>query len=109
MTPTTTIPFTITDEAVEYIRSLGLQKEFEQIIEFTKQFVPGLLRLDVRVQPPYDMGGPDGIIIGGMMRDPQSENDPTHWDWDAWIIRTFPPEVFQYFTLLLDFGGPDAR
>lgn len=54
MTPTATVPFTITDEATEYLRSLGLQAEFGRIIEFTKQFVPGLLRLEVRVQSPYD-------------------------------------------------------
>jgi hypothetical protein len=33
MTPTTTVPFTITDEAVELLREFGLQKEFDQIIE----------------------------------------------------------------------------
>jgi hypothetical protein len=109
MTPTTTVPFTITDEATEYIRKLGLQGPFERMIEHTKEAVPGLLKIHVWLQPAYDIGCFDGINIDAEMEDRHLEDDPTGREWDRWVIENFPPEVHQYFCLFAIFGGPNAR
>src|SRR5580658_6893469 len=109
MTPTTAVPYTITDEATEYIRSLGLQAEFDLMIEHARQVVPGLRKIHVRVQPPYDLGGPDAVLVEVLMADHCLRDDPTNWAWNEWMIQTFSPEVFQYFSLMPDYEDPKAR
>ena len=109
MTPTTTVPFTITNEAAAYIRKLGLQAELDRMIEHTKQAVPGLLKIHVRVAEPCDPGDFDAIIIDAVMHYRHLDNDPTGWEWNEWVVRNFPPKAHQYFTLMLDYEELDAR
>ena len=109
MTPTTTVPFTITDEAVALLRETGLQKEFEQIIEQLKQFVPGLLNIRARVMTMYDEGNRPIILIDCDMLDRHLENEPTQWEWGELFSSMFPSEVREHFGVLIDFGGPNAR
>ena len=109
MTPTTTVPFTITDEAVELLRELGLQKEFEQIIKQLKQFVPGLLSIHVSVMTMYDEGNRQIVAIDCEILDRQMEDDPTQREWGELFSLTFPSEVREHFGVLLLFGGPNAR
>jgi hypothetical protein len=109
MTPTTTVPFTITDDAVALLRELGFQKEFDQIIEQLKQFVPGLLSISVRVMIMYDEGNRPIVLIEGEFLDRHLEDDPTQRQWGELFSLSFPPEVREHFGVLLLFGGPNAR
>ena len=109
MTTTTTVPFTITDEAVALLRELGLQKEFEQIIEQLKQFVPGLLSIQVRVMTMYDEGNRQIVLVECEMLDRQLEDDSTQRDWGMLFSSLFPSEVREHFGVLIYFGGPNAR
>jgi hypothetical protein len=109
MTPTTTVPFTITDEAAEYLREIGLQREFEQVIERLKQFVPGLLAIRARVMTMYDEGNARIVLITCEMLDRHLEDDPTQREWGELYPSLFPPEVRERIGVLMDFGGPDAR
>jgi hypothetical protein len=103
MTPATTVPFTITDEAAELLRELGLQKEFDQIIEQLKQFVPGLLSIRVRVMTMYDEGNRQIVLTECDMLDRHLEDEPTQWEWGMWYSGHFPPEVREHISVLILF------
>ena len=109
MTPAATVPLTITDEAAEYVRSLGLEAALERMVEHTREVIPGLRKIHVRVQPAYDLGDVDAVLIEAQVAGPCREGDSSWWDWNGWMTQTFPPEVFQYFSLMPDFEGANAR
>jgi hypothetical protein len=109
VTPTTTVPFTITDEAGTLLGELGLQKAFDQIVEQVKEFVPGLLSIQVRVMTMYDEENSQVILITGEMLNRHLNDDPTQREWGELFASKFPREVRQHFSVLIRFGEPDAR
>src|SRR4051794_2029749 len=78
MTPSTMVRQTITPEAVECIEQLGMQAEFEQMIEYIRQHMSGLRHIQVTLSPPYDTADYDHIVIDAL-RDPavQDTEDST--------------------------------
>jgi hypothetical protein len=99
MPQTMTIPTTITTEAAEYIRDLGLQEPFEQMLEHARQIIPGLHAFTVSLLPRYDEPGEAGIIIDAFSEDPSVNERPVERDWGRWQIETFSPNVWLNFTL----------
>ncbi len=55
MTPTT-IRITVTPEAAVRVAELGMQAELDQMLEHTRQTVPGLKSIEVQETLPYDTG-----------------------------------------------------
>ncbi len=94
------VPVTVTPEAEEYIRQLGLQGPFEQMIDHAIQVVPGLRRIECELPPLYDLGGEPAVEIGVFMDSPTGEYDPTNRELQWWKVSTFPPEVAIYFIYL---------
>jgi len=83
--------------AAEHIAQLGLEREFEEMIEHVKQTVPGTRKIEVILDGlPED---PEGIVIIAHRPHPGGD-DPAHRDWIAWLVDTYPPEVCQHFTLI---------
>jgi hypothetical protein len=107
MTPTT-IPFTITDEAAAHIHQLGLEAEFERIIEHLKSYVPGIYRIWVELAPPYHTGEWAAVIIHCVMPNRHLEDEPIHRELDQWMIHTFPPKVEMHFVFCVEWEE-DAR
>jgi hypothetical protein len=108
MSTTTAITTLIAPEATTYVAELGLQPQFEQMLEHTRRTVPGLRSIAVELQPPYDVGGGPCVLIEATREDPHLEDDPTGRRWDQWQIATFPPEVFQHFVLIVLYEQPHA-
>ncbi len=99
MSRLTTVPVMIPDEAAAHIRQLGMQAEFEQMLEHTRQTVSGLRRIEVTLEPPYDTGNEDGIWIQAIRdRAARVENDRTWNRWGDWYIEAFSPDVRRHFT-----------
>ncbi len=94
------VPVTVTPEAEEYVRKLGLEGPFEQMIDHALQVVPGLRQITAEVPPLYDSGGEPVVLIGVFMDAPPGDDDPTNRELGYWQVATFPPEVFIYFTFL---------
>jgi hypothetical protein len=109
MAEVTPIPVTIEPEAAARIAELGMQAEFEQMLEHARQVVPALQRIDVQLALPYDTGDETRIIIQATRNEPFSSGDRTLWNWDAWVIQTFSPDVYRYFTMLVMYETTDAR
>ncbi len=100
MTTTATIPVTVRPEAAERVAELNMQRELEQMVEHTKQTVPGLRSIEVQLALPYDTGAETSIIIEATMDKPTLWPDSTLKDWSNWKIETFQPEVWTHFNLM---------
>ena len=89
MTTGTDIPVTVTSEAAEWIAQVGMQREFETMVEHTKQTVPGLRAIEVILDDdPEGTVGP-GIIIWGQ-RDGVPRDDSAARKWRTWKINNVP-------------------
>jgi hypothetical protein len=104
-----TIPVTVTPEAAAHVAQLGMRKELEQMLEYARQTIPGLLRLDVVLAPPYDTGDEDSVVIEAT-RDMASRlaNDPTWRQWSKWRAETFSPDVGRHFAFLMNYEAGHA-
>ena len=94
---TITVPLTVTPEAAARVAELGMQREFEQMLEHGQQTVPALVAVEVELAEPYDTGDESSVLIQFIMKNPHLEDDPTYWDYAAWKVQTFPPEVCWHF------------
>jgi hypothetical protein len=106
---TTTVPLTVTPEAAARVAELGMQREFEQMLEHVRQTVPRLVTIEVELAEPYDTGDEPRVLIRPIMKNPHLEYDPTNWENSAWTVETFPPEVCMHFCTLTRYETPNER
>jgi hypothetical protein len=99
MTAPTTVPLTITEEAAERLAELGMHAEFERMLEHTRQTVPGLRAMRVAIRPVYDTHEDTGITIEAIVDETYRPEDRTWWQWQDWLHDTFPPHVFEHFSM----------
>jgi hypothetical protein len=109
MNASTDVPLTITPEAAARIAELGIQKEFEQMLEHARRVVADLAAIDVEIAEPYDTGAEPGINIWAYSDRPFVPADTTSQDLGKWRVRTFPPQVCEHMRVLLTYGRPHAR
>ena len=109
MSSATEIALSISPEAAARVAELGLQREFEQMLEHARQTIPGLYRLEAAVPPLYDLGGEPGVVIDAFVPDRGLPYNPAQAEYGRWQVRTFPPEVCEHFTLLTNHGPPPGR
>src|SRR5262249_22295322 len=101
MNELSSVPVTISQEAAEHIAQLGMQAEFERMLEHARKNAPHVQRIEVWLQPPYDTGNEDQVLL-------EVYQDPAYfgkcgkkWDWwGNWVTSTFHPDVYRHFTLL---------
>jgi hypothetical protein len=94
------IPVTVSAEAQARINELGLQREFEQMVEHTLRTVPRLSRVSVELGHDYEEPQQPPRVILNAHRPVPDELDRVDWDWGRWLSTTYPPEVFIHFTML---------
>lgn len=94
----TAIPVTITPEAAAHIQKLAMQRELEMMIEHTLQTIPGLRELHVVLEPPYDTGEDDSVVLEAVTP-PTDDVYNACQVWGSWFDATFSPEVRQHFCL----------
>src|SRR5947209_4902243 len=92
-----TIPVQIEEEAATRIAELGLQHEFEMILEHTKQTVVNLRSIDVTRYDDLSEPGPPRVLFIAWLNGDQAEEDPTREQWVKWILDTMPPKVLHWF------------
>jgi hypothetical protein len=106
---TTTVPLTVTPEAAAHVAELGMQREFEQMLEHVRQTVPGLVTIEVELAEPYDTGDEPSVLIQPTMKEPNPLTDTTEEDYIAWVVRTFPGEVCVHFCMMTRYETPNGR
>lgn len=107
---TVTVPVTIAEEAATRVAELGMQSELDRMLEHTKQAVPGLRSIEVTLEYDYEEIDRGPIITLWCHRnDPGPIRDLTNWNWGAWFVETFPPEVCEHFVMLSCYENSDGR
>ena len=101
MSTTTTIPITVKDDATARIAELGMESELEELLEHTRQTVPGLRAIEVELDFDAYGKGEQGVNILAYRDDPgpECQYDPVDTEWGRWKIQTFRPEVCMIFVL----------
>ena len=107
MSTITNIPATVTPEATAYVAELGLQKEFEQILEHTRQTIPGVLSLRAEYDSGYGVDTPC-VLIEATVRDRSAARE-AHKAWGVWSLTAFPPQVGLNFVLFRVAEPENAR
>jgi hypothetical protein len=98
MATDTTVPVRVEAEAAARVQKLGLQREFEAMLEHTRQTVPNLREIEATLYRDPDDPEAPRVIITAWKNGPGAPDDPTERDWDAWEVRNFPPDVFRWFS-----------
>ena len=97
----------VEEDAAARVKELGMEQEFEQMLEHARRTAPGFRRIHVTLQ--YDPACPqnDPGIILWVNRDDladKTKRDPTDWEWSRWRVETFPPEVDIHFSMISTYG-----
>lgn len=109
MTTAAEIPVLVASDAAERIEALGMQAQLDEMLRYTKQTVPGLRVIEVT--PLFDPEEPEGtrLVLTVYKEVPNSAEDPTRRQWDAWAVRTFPPDVYRWFVIDVDYREDHVR
>jgi hypothetical protein len=96
----TGVPISVSEEAQIHIAKLGLQREFEAIVDRARQSIPGLQRLEVVLEsdPEEDR---DLVVVLEAYRERGGLEEATavRDEWVHWFVDTFPPAVCWHFLL----------
>jgi hypothetical protein len=109
MATTATIPVNVSAEAAARIVGLGMQREFEEMIEHAKQVLPGARWIHVTLEDSPEEPG-DLRVVAWVHRPPpaNADFDTADWDYAGWFVNAFPPEVCQHFCIISTYGGDDG-
>ena len=110
MSASTDVPVTITPGAEARIAELGLHKDYEHMIAFTREVTPGLKAIEVTVNECYDTRDETGIAIEAYSDQLFELGERTTREkLDRRIVETFPPQVLEHFLLLFSPWNANAR
>jgi hypothetical protein len=105
-----TVPITLSAEAAARIAELGMQREFEEIVEHARTDLPGVTRIEVYLDGPYDEPKtPDKVYVDAYrppleFKDEESVRDEMiRW----WIER--PLRTRMEFLLVIRYEETDAQ
>ena len=97
----TTIPVFVTEEASRRVSLLGMQRELDAMIEWTRNNVPDLRAICVTPSVSRRPLKATLVVIKAHC-DWNTEHPPTvpiEWDWAGWKAETFPPRVCANFIM----------
>jgi hypothetical protein len=92
----TTLPVTVEPEAAARLAELGFQAQVDRMIDYARQNLPHLVRIEVVLNDRYDMGGEPGVAIEVYSQCPFDEALQVVRELDRWQITEFPPEVLEH-------------
>jgi hypothetical protein len=96
MTMSATVPVTVTPEAAARIATLGFQTQVNRIIDYARQHLPDLDRIEVELHDRYELGDEPVLAIEAHGRRPFDPADKSENEMDRWIVREFPPQVLEH-------------
>jgi hypothetical protein len=110
MTAPSTIPCSIAPEATARAAELGIQHEFELMLEHALQCIPNLRRVEASVREPVEIADDPQIVIDAFVPYREGEAlNPGDDAWAEWALRTFPSDVWRHVVLLLWDEPADER
>jgi hypothetical protein len=109
MTAPSTIPCTISTEATAHVAELGIQREFDQMLEHTLTGIPDLRRVDVTLDPPSEDDDESRVVIVSYLPALRKGPHPAMEDWSQWVVNTFSPDVWRHVAMITLFEAVDGR
>lgn len=105
MATSATIPVTVSPEAQGRVTALGLQSEFEQMLEHTLQTVPGLKRVRVELEEQTDEIDDPLVVLWAHKALPTKPGpDSVEEQWTHWFVQSFGPEVIANMVMICIYG-----
>ena len=98
---TPTIPLLVTEEGARRVARLGMQRELDTMLDWTRDNVPDLRA--IFVTPGSCM---ENLVLIKAYRAWDAANPPTdliEWDWAGWKAQTFSPSVCANFIMSSSF------
>jgi len=108
MTTSATIPVTVTPEAAARIAELGFHAEVERMIDYARQQLPDVERIELELNDRYDTGGEPGVWIAAYGRRPFDSTEHISRDLARWAVSSLPPEVLEHLHLAYYPGADHA-
>jgi hypothetical protein len=108
MTTSATVPVTVTPEAAARIAQLGFQAEVDRMIDYARQHIPQLERIEVILYDRHDQGGEPGLSVAIYSRHPFDPDERFTRELDQWFVRAFPSEVLEHVIMDYHPGGAHA-
>jgi hypothetical protein len=109
MAAPTTVQVEVVPDAAARIQALGMQREFEMMVDHTKQTVAELHSIEVTLyNDPYEPGEPR-MVITAWREGPGSVDDDTWDNWTDWVIHSFPPDVYPWFGFHVSYRHNNGR
>jgi hypothetical protein len=106
MADTPTIPITVPTDAAARVAELGLQREFQQMLDHALRTIPGLQSLQVELALPYDTDEDTSITIWATREKPDAQRLLVEDQWDQWVLGTYHPDVWSRMRLITVYENP---
>jgi hypothetical protein len=100
MTAPSTTATRISNEAKEQIEELGMQAEFDRMVQHTREVFPDLIDFEVTVTFPAEHDCGPNIVLWASLPNRGLSYDPREDEWGRWKVRTFSPDACRHFCLL---------
>jgi hypothetical protein len=108
MTAPSTIPCTISTEATAHVTELGIQREFERMLEHTLTTIPDLRRVEVKLDPPSEDDDESRVVIVSWLPALGKGSHPAMTDWSHWVVNTFSPDIWRHVAMITLFEAVDS-
>jgi hypothetical protein len=108
MATVSTIPVNIAADAAAHVRQLGMQPQFEIMLERLRDIIPGIRAIDVTLEYPSEYVDDPTILLTTYQPRSPGTGDPTRSAWCSWS-STFSPDVLKHFVRLPFYGEGNGR
>jgi len=110
MATVTEIPVTVSPDAAARVAELGMQREFQMMIDQLKQLIPGLRAIEATLEYPPDYEDDPMVLLTTYQPEYSGPGlDPTHVAWTDWFMQTFAPDVLRHFVRLEFYETSNGR
>jgi hypothetical protein len=91
-------------DAAEQVAQLGIQPEFEAMLDHTWQTIPGLRSISVSLDDGFEQGTHPTVLILAELIEPGRGDHSLEVQWDEWAVATFPADVNRHFCMMATYG-----
>jgi hypothetical protein len=99
MATSTLVPTTVSSAAKARIAELGLNAQVERMIDYARENLPSLSRIEVSLNERDDEEAPPGVAVAAYSREEAASASRIFWDLASWATAEFPPEVLEHLHL----------
>jgi hypothetical protein len=99
MNTSAAVPVTVAPEAAARIAELGMHAQVDRMLDYARQHIPELVRIEIVLNERYEEDAPSGVAIDTYSQRPFDSADRTDAELSRWMVTTFPPEVLEHIHL----------